>query len=161
MTLLVSGGHTLLVLATSVRSFKIIATTADESIGRSFDKVSRALGLKWTDRGPGDALDKFCAEEQEKDIHVPTAPPPFPNQLKFSFSGLHSQMKTFIESLGGPDKIDETMKRSIARAFQTSVARQLEDKVVLALDLCRKHKIPINALVVSGGVASNTFLRKR
>lgn len=161
MTLLVSGAHTLLVLATSLNSFKILATTTDESIGRTFDKVSRALGLKWTDLGPGDALDKFCAEEQDTDIPVPAVPRPFPNQLKFSFSGIHSHMKMFIESLGGAEKIDEPTKRSIARAFQTGVVRQLEDKVILALDLCRKHKVPIHALVVSGGVASNSFLRER
>src|ERR1700692_3524527 len=57
LTLLISGGHTLLLLANSLTSFQILATTADTSIGRAFDKAARALGLSWGTRGPGAALE--------------------------------------------------------------------------------------------------------
>ncbi|KAF8972941.1 Gcp-like domain-containing protein [Flammula alnicola] len=162
LTLLISGGHTLLLLATSVTSFKILATTGDESIGRSFDKVSKLLELKWTKLGPGDALEKFCAEDQE--MECPTIPPlprPIPGRLQFSFSALHSHVKLFIEGLGGSEKLDVPMKKSIARAFQTGAVAHLEDKLILGLDWCKKENILVQSIVVSGGVASNTFLRQR
>src|ERR1700691_3946715 len=47
LTLLVSGGHTLLLLAISLTSYRILATTVDESVGRAFDKVSRRLKIPW------------------------------------------------------------------------------------------------------------------
>lgn len=163
LTILVSGGHTLLLLATSVNSFKILATTGDESIGRSFDKVSKLLQLKWTKLGPGDALEKFCAEEQKDEacLEIPPLPRPMPKKLAFSFSALHSHVKLFIESIGGFEKLDTPMKRSIARAFQTGAVLHLEDKLVLALDWCRSQNIYVQSVVVSGGVASNGYLRQR
>ncbi|KAF5322802.1 hypothetical protein D9619_001392 [Psilocybe cf. subviscida] len=182
LTLLVSGGHSLLLLATSSTSFKILATTQDESIGRTFDKVSKLLELKWTSLGPGDALEKFCAEDPE--IVTPAIPPlprPMPGKLQFAFAALHSHIKLFtaglrdgtegidlpeslrqyINSLEGPNKFDMPMKKAIARAFQTAAVQQLEDKVKLALEYCIKKDIPVRSLVVSGGVASNQYLRTR
>ena len=50
----------MLVLATSITSFRILATTVDSSIGRAFDRVSALLQLRWTKRGPGHALEQFC-----------------------------------------------------------------------------------------------------
>lgn len=162
LTLLISGGHTLLLLATSVNSFKLLATTADESIGRSFDKVSKLLQLKWTKLGPGDALEKFCAEDSEgKCPSIPPLPRPMPKRLAFSYSALHSHVKLFIESLGGSESLDIPMKKSIARAFQTAAVGHLEDKLVLALEWCKNQNIDIQSIVVSGGVASNMFLRQR
>ncbi|KAF8197966.1 glycoprotease family-domain-containing protein [Pholiota molesta] len=162
LTLLISGGHTLLLLATSVNSFKLLATTADESIGRSFDKVSKLLQLKWTKLGPGDALEKFCAEDSEgKCPSIPPLPRPMPKRLAFSYSALHSHVKLFIESLGGSESLDIPMKKSIARAFQTAAVGHLEDKLVLALEWCKHQNIDIQSIVVSGGVASNMFLRQR
>ncbi|PWZ01392.1 peptidase M22, glycoprotease [Testicularia cyperi] len=61
LTLLVSGGHTMLVLAQSVGEFKILANTSDDSIGEAFDKVARDLGIPWTS-APGAALEALAAE---------------------------------------------------------------------------------------------------
>jgi N6-L-threonylcarbamoyladenine synthase len=145
-----------------VNSFKLLATTADESIGRSFDKVSKLLQLKWTKLGPGDALEKFCAEDSEgKCPSIPPLPRPMPKRLAFSYSALHSHVKLFIESLGGSESLDIPMKKSIARAFQTAAVGHLEDKLVLALEWCKHQNIDIQSIVVSGGVASNMFLRQR
>ena len=55
----------MLVLATSITSFRILATTVDTSIGRAFDRVSALLQLKWTKRGPGHALEQFCLTGEE------------------------------------------------------------------------------------------------
>ncbi|PPQ99715.1 hypothetical protein CVT24_009698 [Panaeolus cyanescens] len=165
LTLLISGGHTLLVLATSVRNFKILATSRDESIGRSFDKVSKLLRIKWTSLGPGHALEQFCAAEDGIDSEPLVPSPPFPRpllgQLAFSYSGLHSHAKNTIADLGGIERINTATKRSIARGFQTAAISQLEEKLKLGLQWCQMRNIMIKHLVVSGGVASNQYLRKR
>ncbi|TFK44575.1 Gcp-like domain-containing protein [Crucibulum laeve] len=162
LTLLISGGHTLLLLATDHHSFRILATTEDESIGRTFDKVSKLLALKWTALGPGDALEKFCAEEaDEAPVEIPPITRPLIGKMQFSYSGLHSNIERFVHRAGGIENIDISTKRALARAFQEAAVKQLEEKVLLALQSCRQKGIHIQNLVVSGGVASNHYLRGR
>jgi len=162
LTLLVSGGHTLLLLATSLSSFRVLATTCDESIGRAFDKVSRMLELAWTDRGPGAALEQFCAGgESEEQIDIPTAPRPMHSRLAFSYAGLHSFVQRFICSHGGIENLDLKTRRALAREFQTAAITQLEEKLTLGLKWCTQMDIKIRHVVVSGGVASNSFMRER
>ncbi|KAF8626848.1 hypothetical protein AX15_004674 [Amanita polypyramis BW_CC] len=165
LTLLISGGHTLLLLANSSSSFKILATTSDESIGRAFDKVSRMLGLNWTTYGPGAALEQFSAEEDSPSdgspSHTPPFPRPMPGRLAFSYASFHSHVERYIFARGGADEINTTTKRSLARAFQEAAVTQLLDKLLLGLEWCEKQGIQINAVVVSGGVASNHYLRDR
>ncbi|KAF8894934.1 Gcp-like domain-containing protein [Gymnopilus junonius] len=162
LSLLISGGHTLLLLAKSVRSFEILATTRDESIGRSFDKVSKLLELKWTSLGPGDALEKFCAEEDEDDCPtVPPFPRPLIGQPAFSFSAFHSHVNLLLNELETKANFDQPMKKAIARAFQSAAVGHLEEKVILGLELCKQKGIFVQDVVVSGGVASNQYLRHR
>lgn len=62
LTLLLSGGHTMLVLANSVKDFKVLANTTDNSIGSAFDKTARALEIEWSaDTSPGEALKELAA----------------------------------------------------------------------------------------------------
>ncbi|THH17878.1 hypothetical protein EW146_g3030 [Bondarzewia mesenterica] len=145
LTLLVSGGHTLLLLATSLTSFRILATTPDESIGRVFDKVSRMLTLPWSSLGPGAALEEFCLPVADEPTHgpdtdelVPPLPIAMPGTLAFSFSGLHSSVERFMTSHGGSEALDVGTKRALARAFQRAAVGQLEDKVALALKWCAR-----------------------
>src|ERR1700722_3730866 len=161
LSLLISGGHTLLLLATSPTNFRILSTTADESIGRAFDKVSRMLGLKWSDRGPGAALEQFCADGNDDLGTKITLPRPMSSQLTFSYSGLHSSVERYISSRGGCQNLDVPTRRALASAFQTAAVAQLEEKVVLGLSWCAKNGMKVRHVVVSGGVASNAFLRDR
>ncbi|KAG5646284.1 hypothetical protein DXG03_003880 [Asterophora parasitica] len=164
LTLLVSGGHTLLLLATSLTSFRILATTPDESIGRAFDKVSRMLELTWTALGPGAALEQFCASKPEA-VDVQADLPPFPRPLRghlgFSYSSLHSYVERYITSQGGLRNVDEPTRLALARGFQTAAVDQLEEKLLLAFKWCKEHGVDVRDVVVSGGVASNTYLRER
>ncbi|KAG6820868.1 hypothetical protein H0H93_010212, partial [Arthromyces matolae] len=163
LTLLISGGHTLLLLAKSPTSFRILATTPDESIGRAFDKVSRHLGIPWTSLGPGSALEQFCAQPFE-DAKLPQLPPyprPFRGQLAFSYSSLHSYVERYIDSKGGAENLDLSTRLALARGFQAAAVGQLEEKLLLALKWCRGNGVRVQDLVVSGGVASNSFLRER
>ncbi|RDB25348.1 putative tRNA N6-adenosine threonylcarbamoyltransferase, mitochondrial [Hypsizygus marmoreus] len=162
LTLLVSGGHTLLLLATSLTSFRILATTPDESIGRSFDKVSRMLGLKWTAFGPGAALEQFAGQQWDADLpDIGNFPRPLRGKLGFSYASLHSFVERCIAAKQGIQNIDEGFKLALARGFQTAAVAHLEEKLLLAFEWCAQNKIHVQDVVVSGGVASNSYLRER
>ncbi|KAF9467255.1 Gcp-like domain-containing protein [Collybia nuda] len=162
LTLLISGGHTLLLLATSLTSFRILATTPDESIGRTFDKVSRMLELKWSNLGPGAALEQFCAQTWESDLpKIPALPWPMRGKLGFSYASFHSYVERYISSRGGIQELDMATKLALARTFQTAAVAHLEEKLVLAYEWCVTQNIEVCDVVVSGGVASNQFLRGR
>lgn len=173
LTLLVSGGHTLLLLATSPRAFRVLATTLDESIGRAFDKVSRMLALPWSAHGPGAALEQFCRDGPAggtgapggeeigsgEPAEAPHIPLPMRGRLAFSYTGLHSSVERFLHARGGV--VDARTKHAIATTFQKNAVGQLEEKLALGLQLCRRKGIQIRHVVVSGGVASNSYLRER
>ncbi len=159
--MLVSGGHTLLLLATSTTQFRVLATTPDESIGRVFDKVSRLVALPWSAKGPGASLEEFVAASPIEDDLAPSMPRTMPGVLGFSFTGLHSAVERFVTARGGAAVLDNATKRAVANAFQTAAINQLEEKVALALRWCRDRGLGVRYLVVSGGVASNTCLRNR
>ncbi|KAA1474343.1 peptidase M22, glycoprotease [Dentipellis sp. KUC8613] len=164
LTLLVSGGHTLLLLATSVSDFRILASTPDEAVGRVFDKVSRMLCLPWSKLGPGAALEEFCLDDVDGTapaVEVPTLPGAMPSVLGFSFSGLHSAVERFVTANGGGEALDVPTKRALAREFQRAAVAQLEEKVQLGFDFCRRKGFEVRHVVVSGGVASNSYLRER
>lgn len=177
LVLLVSGGHTMLVLATSVTEFKILATTSDDSIGDAFDKVARDLGIPWTS-APGAALESLAAKHVTSGGGSPTFPIPCKGQPMFSYSGLKAAVQRHIESLD-PRDLDDTTKASIASAFQRAACGQLQDKLNMVLRpshqtsdsrdrLYPRIDLPtgvrpddIKTLVCSGGVASNSFIRSR
>ncbi|KAI0259673.1 Gcp-like domain-containing protein [Gloeopeniophorella convolvens] len=165
LALLISGGHTLLLLARSKTSFRILATTPDEAIGRAFDKVSRLLALPWSPRGPGAALEECAVTATQADTDaslVPPMPRTLPGVLGFSFAGLHSTVERAVAARGGDGAaLDARTRAALARAFQDAAVGQLEEKVRLALRLCAREGVGVRHVVVSGGVASNTYLRTR
>lgn len=155
-----SGGHTLLLLAESQSKFKILVNTVDQAIGRVIDKVSAQIEIPWTSLGPGDALEKYCQGVSEADrVHL--GGPILPGRREFSFSGLHSQVERYISSHGGIQSFEDAHRRALAYSFQHDAFAQLESKVHLALEYCERKSISVNHLVVSGGVASNQYLRQR
>ncbi|GAA5994132.1 hypothetical protein JCM11641_003832 [Rhodosporidiobolus odoratus] len=175
LTLLLSGGHTLLLNCTSYSSFKILATTHDESIGACFDKASRDMEISWAlgAGSPGAALEKFAwpglslqgteevgegEVEGEKEVAFPT---PFRSELAFSYAGLRSALTRILAKTPAKE-MPEARKRSLARSFMLAGFRQIEDKVELALKLRQQRgEDRVKGLVVSGGVASNLILRER
>lgn len=149
----------MIVLATSLVDFRILATTVDKSVGSVIDRVVTLLQIKWTDLGPGAGLEKYCAEQVPDEPGSAYDPPtPMRGQLAFSFSGLHSWVERTITAEGGAQNVN---KRALARAFQTAAFAHLETKLLLALKWCTENGHVIHHVVVSGGVASNMFLRER
>ncbi|KAI0344628.1 glycoprotease [Trametopsis cervina] len=164
LTLLVTGKHTLLLLAESITRFKTLATAKDESIGHAFDKVAKLLGLEWQNIGPGAALEAFCRTEiydADALADVPAMPDVLPGQLAFSYSGLHGTVEKYIREHGGIESLNSATRVRLAQSFQTGAIRQLEKKLKMGLHLCRQQDIHIRNVVVSGGVASNSLLRSR
>ncbi|KAI0769577.1 glycoprotease [Trametes elegans] len=171
LTILVSGGHTLLLLATSPSRFRILATTLDESIGNAYDKVARMLGVPFAGTSAGAALERYCASSLDPDSsaeaesagegEVPEIkmPRPMPGRLAFSYTGLHSTVERFLDARKGA--LNERTRLGLARSFQRAAVGQLEDKLVLGMRQCARQDIQVRSLVVSGGVASNSYLRER
>lgn len=142
-------------------SFQTLATTPDESIGNVFDKVSKMLKISWGKLGPGAALEQFCltGDDQQLPEITPHLPRGQPGKLGFSYSGLHSSVERFVAARNG--ELNDPTKLALARAFQTAAVGQLEEKLLLGLHWCRQNGITIGDVIVSGGVASNRFLRER
>ncbi|GAA6050097.1 hypothetical protein JCM3770_001369 [Rhodotorula araucariae] len=174
LTLLLSGGHTLLLLASSPSSFRILASTADESIGASLDKAARDLAIPWAlgAGSPGAALEAFAfppVAEEGEGATPPTlpAPPhfaiPFPRELAFSYAGQRSAL-TRLLAAEPVSTMPRARKAQVARAFIEAAFAQVARKVALALERLEGagERAPrVRALVVSGGVASNQVLRAR
>ncbi|KZS98357.1 glycoprotease [Sistotremastrum niveocremeum HHB9708] len=166
LTLLVSGGHTMLVLARSVNNFETLCNTVDISIGNVYDKVFRLLALPpHPDQlGPGAALERFCNENSSIDLTIPQFAIASPGQRQFSYAGLLSAVQYEINRrLGnhdsGPGELSHEDKVAIARGFQNAAAAQLEEKLGLVLDVCIRRGLLVKHLVMSGGVASNEYVR--
>lgn len=176
LNLLVSGGHTMLVLTTagsdpSHFQFEILAKSADDSIGDAYDKTARLLQIPWLEgQGPGPSLEAYALPDNKATIYesIPPIKLPMPKELTFSYAGLKFKMEKELAKLVANIKmpIPKPIARAMARRFQDAAVGQVVQKVEMALDqlhgagpLATKMTGPIKTLVVSGGVASNTFLR--
>lgn len=119
------------------------------------------LKIPWGELGPGAALEQFCLNGDDRQLPeiIPPLPSGQPGKLAFSYSGLHSSVERYIAARNGD--LDDPTKLALARAFQAAAVGQLEEKVLSALYWCRQNGVAIKDVVVSGGVASNKFLRQR
>lgn len=149
MCLIVSGGHTHLVIVKDYGEFEILGRTRDDAAGEAFDKVARAIGLGYPG---GPKIDRLSREGNPDAIVFPKAKlenAPY----DFSFSGVKSAVLNHINrcKMQG-EKICEA---DIAASFQKAVVDTLTEKAVKAAKEYRMDK-----LAIAGGVASNGSLRK-
>ena len=148
ISLLVSGGHTLLVDVQGVGQYELLGESIDDAVGEAFDKTATMLGLPY----PGGPALAALAEKGRDNIY--TFPRPMTNRpgLDFSFSGLKTfSMNTWLNS----EQSDQD-KADIALAFQTAAVETLAIKCKRAL-----KQVGRNTLVVAGGVSANKALRQR
>ncbi|KAG9302524.1 hypothetical protein G9A89_007228 [Geosiphon pyriformis] len=164
MALLISGGHTLILIVHGVNHYTQLGTTLDDSIGEAYDKIARFLKLNWTKGrggGLGEALEKAAFDGDPRKYSLPT-PMTKTKQTKecpnLSFSGLKTSTILLVEK-EKLDIEDLQVKRDIAAAFQFTAIQHLINKLVLAFEWCKKRNISLTALVVSGGVARNKAIR--
>lgn len=148
LTLIVSGGHTMLVEVKSFGDYDLLGQTRDDAAGEAFDKVAKLMGLGYPG---GAALDKL-AQNGDRGYHR------FPRAMRqedyqFSYSGLKTAVAIYLEKLS-PDEL-EKHRCDIAASFQEAVVEVLVNKTIAA---ARDRKI--RDITISGGVAANSRLRR-
>jgi N6-L-threonylcarbamoyladenine synthase len=146
--LVVSGAHSDLVRMPEHGRFEVIGRTRDDAAGEAFDKAARMLGLGYPG---GPALDRLA---RSGDPRRQPLPRPSVDGLEYSFSGLKTALLYRLRDLG--DKATAQDRADLAAAFERSVVESLLEKLDLAL-----RESPASEVVVCGGVAANTLLRKR
>lgn len=155
VALLVSGGHTSLLLVRDiVDDVEGIGDTIDDAAGEAFDKVARLLGLPYPG---GPQIDRVAKNGDPAAYRFPRGLTHSKDQEKhrfnFSFSGLKTAVARWWESNGNPD--DPQMVADVAASFQEAVVDVLVTK---ALDACDHFEVP--RLVLGGGVSANSRLRE-
>jgi N6-L-threonylcarbamoyladenine synthase len=146
--LVVSGAHSDLVLMPEHGRFEVIGRTRDDAAGEAFDKAARMLGLGYPG---GPALDRLARTGQPERQPLPR--PSLPG-LEYSFSGLKTALLYRLRDLGeaaGPEE-----RADLAASFEQSVVESLLEKLEKAL-----ARSGFSEVVVCGGVAANTLLRRR
>ena len=146
--LVVSGAHSDLVRMPEHGRFEVIGRTRDDAAGEAFDKAARMLGLGYPG---GPALDRLA---RTGDPRRQPLPRPSLEGLEYSFSGLKTALLYRLRDLG--DKVTPQDRADLATAFERSVVESLLDKLDQALG-----ESPSSEVVVCGGVAANTLLRRR
>jgi N6-L-threonylcarbamoyladenine synthase len=154
LLLLVSGGHTQIVLVEGVGRYSRWATTIDDALGEAFDKTAKLVGLPYPG-GPN--LERAAISGDAGRFDLPR-PMKGAKQPDFSFSGLKTavrQAATTAAPLSGADVSD------IAASFQSAIVDTLQDRVGLALRRFREQfpGVAKPSLIVAGGVAANKAVR--
>jgi len=171
LSLLISGGHTELVLSEKWHDYKILGATRDDAVGEAFDKVARLLGLPY----PGGASLSALAERarmnaDKKDSRIDAdgnlrksasnprksafqLPRPMlhDDTLDFSFAGLKTAVRRIVEA---NSPLTDEMKSGIALEFENAVTDVLVAKTMKAVD-----EYGIQTVLVGGGVSANSHIR--
>ncbi len=151
LVLVVSGGHTLLLLIESFTIVKKLGSTVDDAAGEAFDKVSKLLGFGYPG---GPQIQKAASKGNANRITFPIAD--LKEKYDFSFSGLKTAVLRFTQAnYSNITSIPDSDKNDIAAAFQLAVVKALTQKVERAL-----KEFEVNSLSLVGGVAANSELRK-
>ncbi len=150
LVLLISGGHTQVIRVESFEHMEILATSMDDSVGESFDKCAKMMGLGY----PGGPLIEALAlkgDENRFDLPVPLRNSPL---IAFSLSGLKNAVRLQVEALGGSENMSEQDKADLSASFQKAVKLHLLQK---SKKIFAKEKIKDFAIV--GGASANKYLR--
>ncbi len=149
LAVIVSGGHSELVLVGRHLRYQLLGATRDDAAGEAFDKVARLLGLTYPG---GPALAELAKHGQATAFKLPIS---LDNkELEFSFSGLKGAMAHLVAGL--PQPLAEHTRADLAASFQATVAQTINKKVIIAL---AQHPT-VRSVILAGGVAANHHLRQ-
>lgn len=148
VALLVSGGHTQLVLVNGIGDYQLLGESLDDAAGEAFDKAAKMMDLPYPG---GPSIAKIAEQGNAKRFDFPRPMIGKPG-LDFSFSGLKTFTATTIASFG--DAITEQDKADIAASFQRAVVETLTIKCRRALEQTNCKR-----LIIAGGVSANQALR--
>jgi len=150
LVLLISGGHTQVIRVKSFEHMEILATSMDDSVGESFDKCAKMMGLGY----PGGPLIEQLAlkgDENHFDLPVPLRNSPL---IAFSLSGLKNAVRLKVEACGGKENMSEQNKADLSASFQKAVKLHLLQK---SKKIFAKENIKDFAIV--GGASANQYIR--
>ncbi len=151
LALVVSGGHTLLLLVNNHTEIKKLGTTVDDAAGEAFDKVAKMLGLGYPG---GPKIHEYSKKGDKEKINFPVSQ--LDNPYNFSFSGLKTAVLRYVKKHYHDGKeIPEQHINDIAASFQNAVIKPLIANTEKAL---MEHNV--NSLSLVGGVAANSALRE-
>ncbi|MGE0716243.1 MAG: tRNA (adenosine(37)-N6)-threonylcarbamoyltransferase complex transferase subunit TsaD [Alphaproteobacteria bacterium] len=153
LLLLVSGGHTQLLVVEGVGRHVRLGTTIDDAAGEAFDKTAKLLGLPYPG---GPAVERAAAAGDPRRFALPRPMAGRPG-CDFSFSGLKTAVRHAVAAL--PQPLSQIDVADMAAAFQATVAATIADRCRNAAALFRARHRTGGALVVAGGVAANGPLR--
>jgi N6-L-threonylcarbamoyladenine synthase len=145
VTLIASGGHTLLIAMDGHGSYRVLGETVDDAAGEAFDKVARFLGLGYPG---GPAIDRLALDGDPEAIRFPR--PMRGEGHDFSFSGLKTAVVQYVR------KHPDVEVADVAASFQAAIVDVLVEKLVAAA-----KETGISTVVAGGGVAANSALRTR
>lgn len=160
LAVIVSGGHSQLVLFRSHFDYEVLGRTRDDAVGEAFDKVAKMLGLPY----PGGPSVSEAAEKGDPEaFRLPKAKM---DKYDFSFSGLKTAVLRLAQTQIGedyafpstklPERLSEAQKADIAAGFQRVAVETIADKVSSAF-----REYDPASVVIAGGVAANGELRRR
>jgi N6-L-threonylcarbamoyladenine synthase len=165
VSLIVSGGHTMLVRVDGLGAYKLIGQTVDDAAGEAFDKVAKMLGLGYPG---GPEIEKHAAGGDPDRFDLPRS---MPDSENFSFSGLKTAVRYLLPKIVGrfcetpgaerrltqaPYKLDRRLLADLCASFQQAVIDVLVTKTIAAA-----RKYSVNLVTVSGGVSCNQELRRQ
>ncbi len=153
LALLISGGHTELVLSKEFGRYELIGQTRDDAAGEAFDKVARLLDLPYPG---GPEISKLASIARESNLRSEIKlPRPMMREdnFYFSFSGLKTAVRKIVEA--HPDMSPDD-KKKLAREFEDAVSEVLVTKTMRA-----SEEFGVNTIVVGGGVSANKYIREQ
>jgi len=150
MSLVVSGGHTVLLLSRGLSEVRTVGKTIDDAAGEAFDKVAKMLGLGYPGGPP---LQKMARRTDPRKFDFPR-PKIREAGFDFSFSGLKTSVYYRLREMAKKGPVSRKDKRAVASAFQEAVCEVLVEK---SLSACRHFGV--RTLTVGGGVSANVRLR--
>lgn len=152
LSLIVSGGHTSLYRVDDFGKYRELGRTRDDAAGEAYDKVAKMLGLSYPG---GPIIDALAQEGNFKKYKL--SKPFLHGSLDFSFSGLKTAIKMLLKSLNIQEgNLPEDLKKDLSACFQFVVVEVLIEKIKKAL-----KQEALNRVVITGGVAANSELRKK
>ena len=159
VSLIVSGGHTMLVVVRGLTNYQLIGCTVDDAAGEAFDKVAKMLGLGYPG---GPEIEKHARGGNAKRFDFPRS---MLGAENFSFSGLKTAVRYMLLNIRPgeerrltqtPYNLDEQMLRDLCASFQQAVIDVLVTKTIAAA-----QKYRVDLVTISGGVSCNQELRRQ
>lgn len=159
LALVVSGGHSQLMLYKSHNNYNILGQTRDDAVGEAFDKVAKILGLPYPG---GPSIDKAAQSGDPNSVKLPKSK--LDNPYDFSFSGLKTATLRAAQQMAGKDYtlpshelpalLNDAQKANLAASFQQTAAQTLAEAAVRAA-----AEFKPKSVLLAGGVAANQSLR--